>query len=463
MTEPVFETMLSPIAETEEEVLTDLRADLQAEGSTIANTSPFSPFFRLMGAVFAKPLLFLRGLVVDTILPGLFVKTATGTLLDIRADGMDETRKAAAKAEGRLTFYRAGSTGDLPIPAGTVAESPEIDGVVYRMIVGAAGGTILAGSISALVACDAEQAGAAWNLGDGYYSVLPNPVAGITAVVNEAGWLDEPGRDIETDDELRERLRLKWRRQSGWHTADTYRSLISDVIGIDPTDVYFDLSAPRGPGSADAYILTKSGIPAAALVTQADDHINVDGNHGLSDDLLVKAMPSLAVPLDVTITADAAADQADKDQLQADVENLLRAAFRESAAYPAVPRVAPFERVSRSALSGEIHEAFPLAEAVDWTAPAADPEPNLELPVIPKANLDAAAAVDKGGGLVGLPATAHGLAAGTKIVLAGTVNYDGVYTMDAATTADEIVIAATYAAEGFTGAETATALVVAVV
>ena len=35
--------------------------------------------------------------------------------------------------------------------------------------------------------------------------------------------------------------------------------------------------------------------------------------------------------------------------------------------------------------------------------------------------------------------------------------------MDAATTADEIVIAATYAAEGFTGAETATALVVAVV
>jgi hypothetical protein len=48
-------------------------------------------------------------------------------------------------------------------------------------------------------------------------------------------------------------------------------------------------------------------------------------------------------------------------------------------------------------------------------------------------------------------------------VIAGATNYDGVHTVDAASTADEIVIAAAYVAETFTGAETATALVVTVV
>jgi uncharacterized phage protein gp47/JayE len=243
-------------------------------------------------------------------------------------------------------------------------------------------GLIAEGSTSALVAAEAEQAGAAWNLGDGYYSLLPTPVPGITAVANEAGWLTSPGRDLESDADFRMRLRLKWRRQSGWHTADTYRSLISDVAGIDPGDVYFDLSAPRGPGSADAYLLTSAGIPSQALVDAADAHINADGNHGLGDDLRVKAMPALVVNVDVAVTADAEATAADKAQLATDVEDLLRAAFRESAAYPDVPRVAPFERVSRSALAGHIHEAFALVEAVDWAAPAADPQPGLELPVL---------------------------------------------------------------------------------
>jgi len=461
MTEPVFKDMLSPIAATEEALADDLRADLQARGSTIANLSPFSPFFQLLAAVFSQPVLFLRGLVVETILPGLFVRTAAEDLLDTLAHGLDETRKAAEKVVGSLAFYRDGTTGALPVPLGTEVESPEIDGVVYKLITTVTG-TILDGNTSALVAARAENAGVAHNLGDGYYSVLAAAVPGIVAVANEAGWITTPGRDSETDDELRERLRLKWRRQSGWHTADTYRSLISDIAGIDPTDVYFDLSAPRGPGSADALILTSSGIPDAALVRAADDHINVDGNHGLGDDLLVKAMPALAVPIDVSITADVDATPADKDQLKTDVEDLLRAAFRESAAYAAVPRVAPFQRVSRSALGGEIHDALPLAEAVDWTAPAADPEPALELPVIPRATLDAGPAVDKGGGLVGLPATAHGLVAGGKITMAGTVNYEGAFTLDGTTTADELAVAAIFNAETFTGAETATALVVTV-
>ncbi|MDH4207557.1 MAG: baseplate J/gp47 family protein [Anaerolineae bacterium] len=211
---PFFEDMLGPLPATEEAVLSELRSDLQAQGSRIANTSPFSPFFRLMGALLAQPVLFVRGLLRDTVLPGMFVKTATGEQLDALAYGLDEQRKPATKATGLLTFYRDNPTGDLGIPAGAVVASPPIEGVVYRMLTTAAG-LITEGSLSAQVSAEAEQPGAAWNLGDGYYAVLEDTVPGITAVANASGWLTQPGTDTEGDEPLRERLRLKWRRQAG--------------------------------------------------------------------------------------------------------------------------------------------------------------------------------------------------------------------------------------------------------
>lgn len=61
-----------------------------------------------------------------------------------------------------------------------------------------------------------------------------------------------------------------------------------------------------------------------------------------------------------------------------------------------------------------------------------------------KQTLDNEAAVNKGGGLVGIQLDGHGYSAGNRIVIRGTVEYDDVYTVDATTTANEIVVAATY-------------------
>ena len=71
-------------------------------------------------------------------------------------------------------------------------------------------------------------------------------------------------------------------------------------------------------------------------------------------------------------------------------------------------------------------------------------------------DIDNAAAVDKGSGLVGIPITGHTFDVGNKTTLAGTVNYDATYTV-ISQTANEIVITATFVAETFVGggAETA--------
>lgn len=69
-------------------------------------------------------------------------------------------------------------------------------------------------------------------------------------------------------------------------------------------------------------------------------------------------------------------------------------------------------------------------------------------------NPNAAAAVDKSGGLVGIPCTGHMLTGAVdRVRIQGTQNYDGEYELDATTSADELVVTATYVAETFGGEE----------
>jgi hypothetical protein len=63
------------------------------------------------------------------------------------------------------------------------------------------------------------------------------------------------------------------------------------------------------------------------------------------------------------------------------------------------------------------------------------------------------AAVDVGGGIVGLPMRCHPFIAGDVLSISGTTNYNGTYTLAASTTADELHIADSYVAETFDGSE----------
>lgn len=67
--------------------------------------------------------------------------------------------------------------------------------------------------------------------------------------------------------------------------------------------------------------------------------------------------------------------------------------------------------------------------------------------------LDAADATNEGGGLVGIPVTGHVYSAGQLIRIDGTEHYDGEWFISA-TTANKVLIAASYTAEIFSGSET---------
>lgn len=76
--------------------------------------------------------------------------------------------------------------------------------------------------------------------------------------------------------------------------------------------------------------------------------------------------------------------------------------------------------------------------------------------LLPDTVIDAAAAVDKSGGKVGIPITAHGFSTGQKIIISGSTNYNDTYLVDTDSTTDEVVIVETYVAETFVGTEVVT-------
>jgi len=332
--------------------------EVEAQGAKVANTSSYSPFWRVMTALVTKPVLWLLDFLCLTVLPNFFVKTAVDAWLDTLAWAVNVERKGATKAKGKLLFTRAIPDGVLELEKGIVVQSAAINGNVYKLVT-TAPATFQQGQLQLDVPVEAVEAGSGFNLAPGYYAILPVPIPGIVQVVNKDGWLESPGADPEPNDQLRLRVRNQFSAVNQWHTDAVYRAMISAFPGVRPDGVYFEHGAPRGPGSANAYILFDAGVPADAYLQQINAHIRDQGNHGHGDDLMAMVMPE--VPVTVTLwlwpKPNLSAEQI--AALVKEVELFVRAAFRESTATDYQPTLTyPQSRFSYSRLSEEIHQQF---------------------------------------------------------------------------------------------------------
>lgn len=332
--------------------------EVEAQGAKVANTSSYSPFWRVMTALVTKPVLWMLDFLCITVLPNFFVKTAVDAWLDTLAWAVNVERKGATKAQGKLLFTRAVPDGVLQLERGIVVQSAAINGNVYQLVT-TAPATFQQGQLQLDVPVEAIEAGSGFNLAPGYYAILPVPIPGIVQVVNKDGWLASPGADPEPNDQLRLRVRNQFSAVNQWHTDAVYRAMISAFPGVRPDGVYFEHGAPRGPGSANAYILFDAGVPADTYLQQINAHIRDQGNHGHGDDLLAMVMPE--VPATVTLwlwpKPNLSAERI--NALVKEVELFVRAAFRESTATDYQPTLTyPQSRFSYSRLSEELHQQF---------------------------------------------------------------------------------------------------------
>ncbi|EJF5648714.1 baseplate J/gp47 family protein [Salmonella enterica] len=333
----------------------------------ITNTSRMSPFWRIIQLMVVTPYLWIVDTLINNVLRNLFLMTASGPFVDLFAAALRLTRKDATRATGNITFIKASQDTSVTVPAGTVIQTERINGVIYavkttQQVV------IPAGTAQAPVSATATDSGTAFNLAPGYYQILPEAVDGIAAVRNDDNWLTTPGSDQESDDELKDRCRNQFNLAGSYHTDAVYRSLIAAQAGLSIDRIFFQHDAPRGPGTANAFLLLDTGVISQPYLDRVNQYITDQGHHGHGDDIRCFALPEtrhdLAVTVYVKNLANISAD--DAAALQSGVENLIRCAFRENSNYD-VTRTWPYSRFSFSQLGRELHDAFTLVDSVTFS------------------------------------------------------------------------------------------------
>ncbi|EPH1022023.1 baseplate J/gp47 family protein [Enterobacter hormaechei] len=351
---------------TEDEVRTRFDAVVADEG-LITNTSRMSPFWRLITAIVTAPVMWLKGALVAVVMPGMFVATATGQMLRLLAWAVNVTPKPASAAEGVIRFFKDDVKQAVTVKAGTVIQTERINGKVYAVST-VADVTIPSGTANALLAVKATGTGGAYNLAPGYYRILPVAVDGISHVASEENWLTVPGADEESDDELRERCRNQFNLVGNYHTDAVYRSMIAGVAGLSIDRIFFEHDAPRGPGTANAYLLLDSGVASDPFIEAVNDYINTQGHHGHGDDMQCFAMPETRHDLVATVWVKNLSnlEQEQQDNLRKGIENLIRCAFRENTDYD-VKKTWPYARFSFSQLGREIHKTFPDTDSLEFS------------------------------------------------------------------------------------------------
>lgn len=362
-----FEQILrdANIPTTEAELKAQWKLDVANAGSSINNDNKYSPFWRVVSALITQPALWLIRFLINTGLPSAFVKTANGAFLDLLADAVNLDRKSAFKTLGEITFTRGNVGQAVTIPVGTIIQTALLNGKVYQLKTTQAR-SFLPGLPTLRVPVEAAEAGAAFNLAAGYFAILPVPIANITAVTNEADWMIQPGADLETDDALRARIRNQFGTASDFHTDSVYRALISNFPGVAVDAIWFEHDAPRGPGTANAFVLFDFAAPVSQYLTDINHFITDQGNHGHGDDLQVYQMPEQSVTLDVDIWYAPFLDAAEIATLQENIETFIYSAFRENRSYsPTLTK--PFSRFSFSLLGRELHREFADIRSIDFS------------------------------------------------------------------------------------------------
>lgn len=363
--DPDYEAILAEqgMPVTEEQVRNEFN-EIVKDAGLITNTSRMSPFWRLITAIITRPVIWLKNALVETVMRNAWLATAGGVFLELFAWAVNLERKDASAAEGVIRFAKSDTQREVTVPAGTIIQTERINGKIHQVIT-TGDRTIAAGVASALLPVVAVEEGAGANLAPGYYRILPVAVDGIASAQNEEDWLTAPGADIEADDDLRDRTRNQFNLVGQYHIDAVYRGMIAGIAGLTTDRIYFEHDAPRGPGTANVYLLLDAGVASAPFIQTVNNYVMTQGNHGHGDDVLCIAMPETRHDIRATVYLYASSLLNDDEQaeLLRNVTNMIRCAFRENSDYQ-VEKTWPYNRFSMSRLGEEIHQAFADVESV---------------------------------------------------------------------------------------------------
>ena len=353
----------SQVPTTEEDIHRVFDDEVAAQGSLINNDPKYSPFWRLITGIIKKPYFWLLSFLINTVLPQSFVKTASGLFVDLYLQSVNLTRKPASKAHGFVIFEREVGAPEIVLPAGFNISTERINETIYQLIIPT--DTVLpANVVSIKIACIAAKTGGDFNLAGGYYRIPQTPLPGLIQVYNPDDWLTIPGADTEKDNDAKERYRAQFTAVSGWYIDDKYKLIMSEFGGVKTDQIYIEKNGPRGPGTANAFLLLDSGIATEPFLKAINDAVRVEGYHGLGDDMITMAVPENYISIDVELLPTPNLTQAQIAILKQNIEQYIRCVFRENQAYPTAMKTWPLALFSFSTLNQELRNTFSDIESL---------------------------------------------------------------------------------------------------
>ncbi|HEA19082.1 MAG TPA: hypothetical protein ENH88_22060 [Pseudoalteromonas prydzensis] len=342
----------------EQTAQTQWQAQLKKQNIQVANNSPFGPFWRTVEALITKPVVQLFNWIATQLMPDLFIMTASRTaLIERHGPARNVFIQAGVKAQGILTFRRSNTEGETSIVAGTQVVTDTLGDTAYTLAL-LQDVYFSDGQSIAYAHAEATDTGAAFNLPAHAYRFFIEQQDGIT-VTNNDDWLIKPGSDDESTEHYRLRIRNVFGTAARWHINAVYKQIIASfAVPIDNIEI--QNGAPRGPGTANAYIYLDVGPVPSALLSAINQHIRSAGHHGLGDDFMVYAMATTG--FDITATYKL---HPQSDSIQSELTTFIQAAFRQNAAY-APTRVAHQTVFSISQLITECHEQFSELQSIKF-------------------------------------------------------------------------------------------------
>jgi uncharacterized phage protein gp47/JayE len=290
---------------------------------------------------------------------------SSGEWLDLHAQSVGLTRKAATKASGKVDFYRReGTAGNIVIPAGRIVRTlPDGQGEIYRYVT-TEQVVLPVDAEFAAVPVQAEEYGSGANAGVGQISELVTPVSGISGVSNAADWLTSEGADVEEDAGLIERITLRWLGNNGV-TKYAYKSWALSVPGVISVEILDQ--HPRGQGTVGVVVRGSAVLPTEALLTRVRAAIAPEAP--VNDDWYV--VPPTPVMAAVSGVLHYVAGAGYPALIAREAELRILSLFADKSGYPEITPLAIGQDMPRDLLTAAVM-AVPGVKSVDWLAPVAD-------------------------------------------------------------------------------------------
>lgn len=239
-----------------------------------------------------------------------FPQTAEGEELDKHAWLRGVTRREAVKARGVVRFYADGNhESQLTIPAGTVCMTA--GGLRFLTLETA---VIAVGGSQVDVPVEAAEAGESGNAAAGTILYMAVPPVGVTGCTNLEPLTE--GLDVESDEELRQRVLDTYQRLANGANSAFYRQT---ALSFDDVAAVKVLPRNRGVGTVDLVVASLTGIPDETLLTKLTEHF--ESVREIAVDVQVLAPTAKTVDVAVTVTAE---DGADFAAVSAEVETAVR-------------------------------------------------------------------------------------------------------------------------------------------